>query len=106
LYEIRVSGDDGNVQPWDGKSTGEIEIRGPIVAGEYFENPEGTAEKIDGGWLRTGDVGSMSHDGWLRITDRTKDVIKSGGGMDLVGRPRIGAHGTSSSSRGRCDCPA
>jgi fatty-acyl-CoA synthase len=79
LYEIRVSDDDGNVQPWDGKSTGEIEIRGPIVAGEYFENPEGTAEKIDDGWLRTGDVGSMTHDGWLRITDRAKDVIKSGG---------------------------
>jgi fatty-acyl-CoA synthase len=79
LYEIRVSGDDGNVQPWDGKSTGEIEIRGPIVAGEYFENPEGTAERIDDGWLRTGDVGSMTHDGWLRITDRAKDVIKSGG---------------------------
>ena len=42
-------------------------------------HPEGTAEKIDNGWLRTGDVGSMTHDGWLRITDRTKDVIKSGG---------------------------
>ncbi len=80
FYEIRAVDDDGNVLPWDGESTGEIEMRGPCVAGEYYLDPEASAEKVrEGGWLRTGDVGSIDHDGWLRITDRAKDVIKSGG---------------------------
>jgi fatty-acyl-CoA synthase len=80
LYEIRAVDDDGNVLPWDGQSAGEIEMRGPCVAGEYYLDPEGTAEKVrEGGWLRTGDVGSIDPEGWLRISDRAKDVIKSGG---------------------------
>ncbi|HEV7564284.1 MAG TPA: fatty acid--CoA ligase, partial [Solirubrobacterales bacterium] len=57
----------------------EIEIRGPTVIAEYFENPEASAAAIHDGWLRTGDVGTLDEEGWLRITDRAKDVIKSGG---------------------------
>ena len=61
------------------RSTGEIEIRGPTVVAEYFENPEASAAAMHDGWLRTGDVGTLDAEGWLRITDRAKDVIKSGG---------------------------
>ena len=79
LYEVRVVADDGTVLPWDGTSTGEIEIRGPGVASGYYENPAASAERMHDGWLRTGDVGTVDDRGWLRITDRSKDVIKSGG---------------------------
>jgi fatty-acyl-CoA synthase len=65
--------------PSDGVATGEVEIRGPTVIGEYFENPEASAAAMHDGWLRTGDVGTLDAEGWLRITDRAKDVIKSGG---------------------------
>jgi fatty-acyl-CoA synthase len=78
LYEIRVVEDDV-VMAWDGESVGELEIRGPLVAGEYFRNPAASAERFHDGWLRTGDAGTIDADGWLRITDRAKDVIKSGG---------------------------
>jgi fatty-acyl-CoA synthase len=80
FYELRVVDDDGTVLPSDGEATGEIEIRGVPVASEYFRNPEaGEGRFEDGGWLRTGDVGTVDSSGWLRITDRAKDVIKSGG---------------------------
>ena len=80
FYELRVVEDDGTVLPSDGEATGEIEIRGAAVAAEYYRNPEAGAGRFeDGGWLRTGDVGSVDPRGWLRITDRAKDVIKSGG---------------------------
>jgi fatty-acyl-CoA synthase len=79
-YELRITDDEGAVLPSDGEATGEIEVRGAMVAGEYYRNPEATAERFaPGGWLRTGDVGSVDPEGWLRITDRAKDVIKSGG---------------------------
>jgi acyl-CoA synthetase (AMP-forming)/AMP-acid ligase II len=69
---------DGAIAPWDGETTGELEVRGPWIAAEYYEDPAGE-EKFHDGWLRTGDVASIDPDGYIRITDRAKDVIKSGG---------------------------
>jgi fatty-acyl-CoA synthase len=75
--ELRLSGDDGEV-PWDGQSTGEIEVRGPWIASRYFRDESGD-EKFDSGWLRTGDIAAVNADSSVQITDRAKDVIKSGG---------------------------
>ncbi len=77
----RLVGDDGAEVPWDGESVGELEVRGPWIAGSYYrldEDGEG-ADKFDGGWLRTGDVGTLTPNGFLTLTDRSKDIIKSGG---------------------------
>lgn len=80
FYELRVVADDGAELPSDGASQGEIQVRGPVVAGSYFEAPEASAAAFTAdGWLRTGDVGTLDQRGWLQITDRAKDVIKSGG---------------------------
>jgi fatty-acyl-CoA synthase len=79
FFELRIVAADGEVAPEDGETPGEVEIRGPTVIAEYFENPEASAAAIHDGWLRTGDVGTLDEEGWLRITDRAKDVIKSGG---------------------------
>jgi fatty-acyl-CoA synthase len=76
--ELRLVGDDGEEVPWDGSSTGEIEVRGPWIAASYF-NDDSSAEKFDRGWLRTGDIAAVDRDGFVQITDRAKDVIKSGG---------------------------
>ncbi|MFP5345994.1 MAG: long-chain fatty acid--CoA ligase [Actinomycetes bacterium] len=84
LVEGRLVGPDGEAVPWDGESVGELEVRGPWIASSYYSPPgeqpdaEATA-KFDDGWLRTGDVGSLTSDGFLRLTDRAKDIIKSGG---------------------------
>ncbi len=78
LIDIRLMDDEGHEVPWDGESTGEIQIRGPWIASRYYEDPSGD-EKFDDGWLRTGDIAAMDDEGYLRITDRSKDVIKSGG---------------------------
>ncbi|HEY4427620.1 MAG TPA: long-chain fatty acid--CoA ligase [Solirubrobacteraceae bacterium] len=75
--ELRLVGDDGTEVPWDGQSTGEIEVRGPWVASGYFREPND--EKFDSGWLRTGDIAAVDEKGFVQITDRAKDVIKSGG---------------------------
>ena len=77
FVDVRLWGDDGEV-PWDGESTGEVEVRGPWIAREYYEDPIG-ADKFHDGWLRTGDIASIDPQGFLRITDRAKDLIKSGG---------------------------
>ena len=69
--------DAGKVLPWDGEAIGEIEVRGPWVTGSYYKDD--SPEKFDDGWLRTGDVGSIDPLGYIQITDRAKDVIKSGG---------------------------
>ena len=74
--ELRLVGDDGEV-PWDGSSTGEIEVRGPWIASQYYRDPD--PAKFDSGWLRTGDIASGDEDAFVQITDRAKDVIKSGG---------------------------
>jgi fatty-acyl-CoA synthase len=78
LVEARLVGDDGSEAPWDGESTGELQVRGPWIASAYYEDPEGD-DKFDDGWLRTGDIASIDSRGFVRITDRSKDVIKSGG---------------------------
>jgi fatty-acyl-CoA synthase len=75
--EIRVVGEDGTVLPNDGESVGEFEARGPWIAGSYYNDP--TPERFHDGWLRTGDIGSLDRRGYMQISDRTKDVIKSGG---------------------------
>src|SRR3954451_17052258 len=78
LVEARLIDDDGNEVEWDGKSTGELEVRGPWIARDYYEAPS-SPEKFHDGWLRTGDIASMDERGYVRISDRSKDVIKSGG---------------------------
>jgi fatty-acyl-CoA synthase len=78
LVEVRAVGEEGEAK-WDGKSMGELHVRGPWVAKSYFKN-EGEADKFtDDGWFRTGDVVTIDPDGYVRITDRSKDLIKSGG---------------------------
>ena len=62
---------------WDGESVGEIEVRGPWVTASYYGDP--TPDKFHDGWLRTGDVGTVDEHGYIHLTDRSKDVIKSGG---------------------------
>jgi fatty-acyl-CoA synthase len=69
--------DAGKVLPWDGEAIGEIEVRGPWVTGKYYRDD--SPEKFDAGWLKTGDVGTVDPHGFIQITDRAKDVIKSGG---------------------------
>jgi fatty-acyl-CoA synthase len=76
--ELRLISDGGVEVPWDGQSTGEIEVRGPWIAAGYFRGEE-DEEKFDAGWLRTGDIASVDERGYVQITDRSKDVIKSGG---------------------------
>jgi fatty-acyl-CoA synthase len=75
--ELRLVDDGGNVLPSDGKAVGEIEIRGPWITGSYYQNAD--PSKFDKGWLRTGDVGRIDPQGYITLTDRAKDVIKSGG---------------------------
>jgi fatty-acyl-CoA synthase len=75
--EARLVGTDGSTVPWDGDSVGELEVRGPWVTGSYYRDDD--PSRFDEGWLRTGDVGSITPDGYLTLTDRMRDVIKSGG---------------------------
>jgi fatty-acyl-CoA synthase len=75
--EVRIVADDGTVLPRDGQATGEIEVRGPWVTGSYYRDP--APEKFHDGWLRTGDVGHIDARGYVTISDRAKDVVKSGG---------------------------
>jgi fatty-acyl-CoA synthase len=65
--------------PWDGVSSGEIEIRGPWVAASYFESPDQAHRWSADGWFRTGDVATMDENGYMKIVDRAKDLVKSGG---------------------------
>jgi fatty-acyl-CoA synthase len=73
----------GRMVPWTelrvSEGNGEIEARGPGVAARYYEDPSGDGKFTDDGWLRTGDIGELSAEGYVRITDRAKDLIKSGG---------------------------
>ena len=77
--EARIVDDHGVPLPWDGASVGELEVRGPWIASAYHDSPEFTAEKFADGWLRTGDMAWMEPDGYFRIVDRAKDLVKSGG---------------------------
>ena len=75
--EVRVAAEDGSILPNDGESVGEFEVRGPWITGSYYGEP--TPDRFHDGWLRTGDIGSLDAQGYMQISDRTKDVIKSGG---------------------------
>jgi fatty-acyl-CoA synthase len=75
---FRVVDEEGAPVPWDGKSMGEIEVRGNWVAASYYRDPHGS-DRFDQGWLRTGDVAVVDEHGYLQIVDRTKDLVKSGG---------------------------
>jgi fatty-acyl-CoA synthase len=75
--EGRLGGDGGNILPSDGEAVGEIEVRGPWITGSYYKDDD--AAKFHDGWLKTGDVGTLDERGFIRLTDRAKDVIKSGG---------------------------
>lgn len=93
--EIRIVDDEGQALPNDGKAVGELEVRGPWITGSYYRgHDEG---KFDSGWLRTGDVGRIDEHGFVTLTDRSKDVIKSGGEWissvelenDLIAHPDV-----------------
>lgn len=75
--EARVVDDAGEVLPNDNESVGELEVRGPWITGSYYRNAD--PSKFASGWLRTGDVGRIDSQGYITLTDRAKDVIKSGG---------------------------
>jgi fatty-acyl-CoA synthase len=75
--EIRLVAEDGSICAWDDEAVGEVECRGPWITGSYHLDDD--PDKFHDGWLRTGDVGRISPDGFLTLTDRSKDVIKSGG---------------------------
>ncbi|MDQ0775834.1 fatty-acyl-CoA synthase [Streptomyces aurantiacus] len=82
--EARLTGPGGERLPWDGESAGELEVRGPWIAGAYYGGQGAEVLRPDDkfsedGWLKTGDVGTISSEGFLTLTDRAKDVIKSGG---------------------------
>jgi fatty-acyl-CoA synthase len=93
--ELRTVDDDGRILPADGASVGEIEVRGPWITGSYYRAD--APDKFHNGWLKTGDVGHVDAKGFVQITDRSKDVIKSGGEwissveleMALAGHPDV-----------------
>jgi 3-(methylthio)propionyl---CoA ligase len=76
--EMKIVDDAGNELPWDGKAFGSLKVRGPWVCSSYFKL-EGSSAHAEEGWFETGDVATIDADGYMAITDRTKDVIKSGG---------------------------
>jgi acyl-CoA synthetase (AMP-forming)/AMP-acid ligase II len=75
--DIRIVGEDGGELPWDGKAFGDLQVRGPWVIRSYFKDEGG--DPLKDGWFPTGDVVTIDPDGYIQITDRSKDVIKSGG---------------------------
>jgi len=79
--EVLVVDEEGKPVPWDGKTIGEIVVRGPWVMEEYYKDPERTAEAWRGGWFHTGDLATVDEEGYLTIVDRAKDVIRSGAEM-------------------------
>ena len=78
FVQTRIMGQLGQA-PWDGEAVGELEVRGPWVASSYYQAPELTDKWSDDGWFRTGDVATIDPEGYVKISDRTKDLIKSGG---------------------------
>jgi fatty-acyl-CoA synthase len=77
--ELKIINEQGEKLAHDGKQVGEICIRGPWIAGEYYKEPEKTAELMSDGWLKTGDIARIDAEGYVQIVDRSKDLIKSGG---------------------------
>lgn len=96
FVEIRGRNESGFI-PWDGTTMGELEVRGPWVASSYYRDEEPTGKFTSDGWLKTGDIVTISEDGCIEIKDRSKDVIKSGGEWissvalenSLMGHPSI-----------------
>jgi fatty-acyl-CoA synthase len=92
-----VDSDTREPLPWDDTASGELECRGPWIAKQYYKTDAPGEQFSDDGWLRTGDVASISPLGYLRLVDRTKDLIKSGGewisSVDLentiMGHPKV-----------------
>ena len=78
FVEVRIRNDQGEA-PWDGQTMGELEVRGPWVAGSYFNAPETCDRWTQDGWFRTGDVAMVDQDGCIKLVDRSKDLVKSGG---------------------------
>jgi len=76
--DLRIVGEDGQVLPRDGKSAGQLQVRGPWVSSAYFKH-DGSDVFTGDGWFDTGDIATIDAEGYLRLTDRAKDVIKSGG---------------------------
>jgi fatty-acyl-CoA synthase len=93
---MKITDDNGKDLPWDGKTFGRLKVRGPSVAKSYYKG-EGAEVFEQHGWFDTGDVATMDKHGYMQITDRAKDVIKSGGEwistIDLenlaVGHPKV-----------------
>jgi fatty-acyl-CoA synthase len=84
FVEIRLMRPDAPIDapcevPWDGNSSGEIEIRGPWIAASYHDSPDQAHRWTTDGWFRTGDVATINEDGYIKIVDRAKDLVKSGG---------------------------
>ncbi|MDH3553244.1 MAG: AMP-binding protein, partial [Gammaproteobacteria bacterium] len=77
--EMRIVDDEGVELPWDGEAYGALQVRGPWVCSDYFKLEGGAGSHTDDGWFDTGDVATINAEGYMAITDRTKDVIKSGG---------------------------
>jgi fatty-acyl-CoA synthase len=80
--DMKIVGEGGKELPWDGKTPGDLYVKGPWVVGEYFKNEGGdplVPDEHGVGWFPTGDVATIDPDGYMQITDRSKDVIKSGG---------------------------
>ena len=83
--------------PWDGESSGELQVRGPWIASEYYDDERSPESFTEDGWLKTGDVAVIDAHGYIRLVDRTKDVIKSGGEWissvdlenELMGHPKV-----------------
>ncbi len=96
LVEIRSRGDAG-MAPWDGKTMGELEVRGPWVASSYYDSEQGSENFTEDGWFKTGDIVTIDAQGFVCIEDRAKDLIKSGGEWissialenALMGHPKI-----------------
>ncbi|MEB2317637.1 MAG: long-chain fatty acid--CoA ligase [Pseudomonadota bacterium] len=79
LVDIRIVDDEGRICPWDGVAVGELQARGPYITGSYHGDGNDPEKFTEDGWLRTGDVAAIDSHGFMRIADRTKDLIKSGG---------------------------
>ncbi|MCB1004917.1 MAG: long-chain fatty acid--CoA ligase, partial [Acidimicrobiales bacterium] len=95
--DFRVVGPDLDPVAWDGESRGELQVSGPWIAATYYDDERAGESFTDDGWLRTGDVATVSPEGYLRLVDRTKDVVKSGGEWissvelenEIMGHPKV-----------------
>jgi fatty-acyl-CoA synthase len=95
--ELRIVDEMGEELPWDGKTMGELQVRGPWIIRQYFKRDATTDYMTKDGWFRTGDVVTISPDGYMTITDRTKDLVKSGGEWistvelenTIIGHPKV-----------------